>query len=84
MQGKVTADRLNVRSRPDLKGGRIGTLSQNEIVDILGQRNNWVEIKYNGGSAFVSGDYIETLETVTFIKGRIKAAKLNISQEARN
>jgi len=81
MQGKVTADRLNVRSRPDLKGAKIGLLTQNEIVEILGKKNNWVEIKYNGGSAFISGDYIETLEKVISVKGKIKAATLNVRNQ---
>ena len=81
MQGKVTADRLNVRSRPDLKGAKIGLLKQDKIVEILGRKNNWVEIKFNGGSGFVSGDYIESLDAGKTIKGRIKAATLNVRNQ---
>lgn len=81
MQGKVTADKLNVRSRPDLKSSKLGLLSQNEIVDILGQKGNWIEIQYNGGSGFVSGDYIESLEIVKSMKGKIKPAVLNIRNQ---
>lgn len=80
-QGKVTADKLNVRSRPDLKATKIGLLNQNEIIDILGQKANWIEIQYNGGSGFVSGDYIESLEVIQLMKGKIKTAVLNIRNQ---
>jgi uncharacterized protein YgiM (DUF1202 family) len=81
MQGKVTADRLNVRSRPDLKGAKIGLLTQDKIVEILGRKNNWVEIKFNGGSGFVSGDYIESLDLNKVIKGKVKVATLNVRNQ---
>lgn len=80
-QGKVTADRLNVRNRPDLKGTKIGLLTQDKIVEILGRKNNWVEIKFNGGFGFVSGDYIESLDINKPIKGKVKAATLNVRNQ---
>lgn len=81
MQGKVIADKLNVRNRPELKGKTIGLLSKDEIVDILGKQDNWIEIRYNGGSAFVYGDYIESMESVSSMKGKVKPALLNVREQ---
>lgn len=81
MQGKVIVDKLNVRNRPELKGKKIGLLSRDEIVDILAKKDNWIEIKYNGGSAFVSGDYIESMESFSAMKGRVKADLLNVREQ---
>lgn len=47
MKVKVTASRLNVRSMPGSGGAKIGILTENTIVQVLGARNNWFEIRFN-------------------------------------
>ncbi len=46
MNGRVTAAILNMRSYPSLHGNVIATLSQNTLVEILGQHNEWLELKH--------------------------------------
>lgn len=41
MNGRVITHRLNVHNKPDLNGISIGLLSQDMIVEILGQKGNW-------------------------------------------
>jgi hypothetical protein len=44
MRGKVLASSLNVRGRPAGDGKILGRLSQDAIVQILGETSNWFEI----------------------------------------
>lgn len=78
MKGKVTANRLNVRSAPRTGGGKIGLLLQNNIVEILGNRDRWLEIKYNGGTGFIHKDYVLTIDSPITMKGRVTASSLNV------
>src|SRR3972149_505765 len=82
MRGKVMAGKLNVRRRPDKDGLKIGTLLQNSLVDILGEMNRWLEIKYSGGSAFVHSDFIERIETPKPLKGKVTASLVNVRSAA--
>lgn len=78
MLGKVTAASLNVRSRPDKDGKKLGLLSQDAIVDILGERDNWFEIDFHGASAFAYADYIRPIRNISTLKARVTAALLNV------
>lgn len=78
MKGRVTVDRLNVRSLPSLSGSRIGLLTENAVVQILEQRDNWFEIKFKGGFGFVHSDYVLPIESPITIKGRATATNLNV------
>lgn len=56
----ITASALNVREYGSLDAPIIGTLYNGDTVsgDTLG--NDWVNISYNGQSAYVSGEYLST------------------------
>jgi uncharacterized protein YgiM (DUF1202 family) len=81
MRGKVTAARLNVRERPDPNAVRLGLLTQNTIVDILGTNDDWCEINYAGRLAFISQRYVQPLTQIAFLKGRVTANTLNIRNQ---
>nr|WP_243280440.1 SH3 domain-containing protein [Clostridium sp. 1001271B_151109_B4] len=49
---------LNVRSGAGTNYSTIGTLSKNEIVEIVETVNSWYKIKFNNGYGYVSKDYI--------------------------
>lgn len=51
---------VNVRDLPEQTGGKLGSLSTNHEVTVLGQCNEtgWYKISYNGGEGFVSNSYL--------------------------
>lgn len=53
---------VNVRDLPEQSGGKLGSLSTNQEVTVLGQCNEtgWYKISYNGGEAYVSDSYLGT------------------------
>jgi uncharacterized protein YgiM (DUF1202 family) len=64
--GIVNADALNVRSGASTSNSIIGTLYKNSKVEILSTSNGWHKIKFNGGTAFVSSEFIsDSTGTVT-------------------
>ena len=79
--GTVKASSLNVRSGPGTGYSRIGSLANGATVTILGASGGWYQISYNGGTGYVSADYIvlsgggggSTNQT-----GKVKASSLNV------
>ena len=53
---------VNVRDLPEQSGAKLGSLSTNQEVTVLGQCNEtgWYRISYNGGEGFVSDSYLGT------------------------
>ena len=53
---------VNVRDLPEQTGAKLGSLSTNQEVTVLGQCNEtgWYKISYNGGEGFVSDSYLGT------------------------
>ncbi len=51
---------VNVRDLPEQTGAKLGSLSTNQEVTVLGQCNEtgWYKISYNGGEAYVSDSYL--------------------------
>ncbi len=54
----VTATSLNVRSGPSTGHGIIGSLKNNENVEVISESNGWSKIKYNGKEGYVSSTYL--------------------------
>ncbi len=55
----VTATSLNVRSGPSTSSSKIGSLRQNEVVEVISESNGWSKIKFNGKEGYVSSDYLK-------------------------
>lgn len=50
---------LNVRSIPSADGDKLGMVGQETPLSVTGRcSNGWYRIDYNGGTGFVSGDYV--------------------------
>ena len=51
---------VNIRKGPDTQYDRLGTLSLNDEVNVIGECKNspWKEIKFNDDVAFVHGDFL--------------------------
>lgn len=58
---KVVASSLNVRDEPDVKGRRIGRLSEGAVVTVQAEmENGWKYITYGDGAlGYVDGSYLE-------------------------
>ena len=78
MFGRVTTDKLNVRSFPGNTGAVVGTLSKNSLIDIRGQDGGWYRFDYNASSAYVFGRYIEKVNNIKSLKGRVTTDRLNV------
>ncbi|MEG2018287.1 MAG: SH3 domain-containing protein [Clostridium sp.] len=63
--GTVNADALNVRAGASTSNKIIGSLNSGAKVEILSTSNGWHQIKFNGGTGYVSADYITTSSTST-------------------
>lgn len=72
---------VNVRDLPEQTGGKLGSLSTNQEVTVLGQCNEtgWYKISYNGGEAYVSDSYLGTEKVA--VKSS-KSSSQSTSQEA--
>lgn len=53
---------VNVRDLPEQSGAKLGSLTTNQEVTVLGQckETGWYRISYNGGEGFVSDSYLGT------------------------
>ena len=61
---KVVASSLNVRDEPDVKGRRIGRLSEGAVVTVQAEmENGWKYITYGDGAlGYVDGSYLGEYE----------------------
>lgn len=55
---RVTTAKLNVRKSASISSSILTTLAKGTTVDVTGTRGNWLQIKYNGGTAYVSADFV--------------------------
>ncbi|MBQ9393848.1 MAG: SH3 domain-containing protein [Oscillospiraceae bacterium] len=56
--GWVDADGLNVRSGASISADKVFTLSRGVYVEVTGFSGGWYAVKADGGSGWVSGDYL--------------------------
>lgn len=63
-KGQITVHSLNVRNQPSLSGDIIGALQKDTSIEVLSRENNWVQVRFNGYTGWVSSDYVrETNQT---------------------
>lgn len=63
-QAIIEADRLNVRTGPGTHFETIHQVNTNEIYQVIQIENDWVEIEIDGGSGWITAEYI-TIEQET-------------------
>ena len=56
--GRVTASSLNVRSSATTDSAKVGSLSIGSVVEIVDQQDDWYQISYQDGTAWVSAEYV--------------------------
>lgn len=72
---------VNVRDLPEQTGAKLGSLSTNQEVTVIGQCNEtgWYKISYNGGEGFVSNSYLGS-EKVAVKSSKSNSATQSTSQ----
>lgn len=71
---------VNVRDLPEQTGAKLGSLSTNQEVTVIGQCNEtgWYKISYNGGEGFVSNSYLGSEKAA--VKSKSSSATQSTSQ----
>ncbi|MCP8969890.1 SH3 domain-containing protein [Ectobacillus ponti] len=62
---KVTASKLNVRSKPSLYGSIAGTLEKGETAVVLAKEGDWLQVLYKGAAAYVNSQYVQEVQPQT-------------------
>ncbi|WP_283696394.1 SH3 domain-containing protein, partial [Clostridium perfringens] len=70
---------LNMRSGPGSNYGVIGTLRNNDEVEIIKEVDGWYEIKFNGKSGYVSSQYIKVLDNESNEEKPVEPEKPSVS-----
>ena len=78
MQGRITANKLNIRNRPAMDARILGVATRSTLVDIEAETRGWYAIRYAGYTAFVHCDFVDIVHQPVAMKGRVSASKLNV------
>ena len=70
---------LNMRSGPGSNYGVIGTLRNNDEVEIIKEVDGWYEIKFNGKVGYVSSQYIKVLDNESNEEKPVEPEKPSVS-----
>ena len=70
---------LNMRSGPGSNYGVIGTLCNNDKVEIIKEVDGWYEIKFNGKVGYVSSRYIKMVDNGSGEEKPVKPEKPSVS-----
>ncbi len=57
--GIITADRVNIRSRPNTSAPTVGSLSRGDRVEVEGETYGWYIVRANGIEGYVSVDFVD-------------------------
>jgi N-acetylmuramoyl-L-alanine amidase len=60
---RVLTDGLRVRTGPGTDYRIIGSVNKGDHFKLLSQKGEWIEISYQGNSAWISGEFIDTAQT---------------------
>ena len=70
---------LNMRSGPGSNYGVIGTLRNNDKVEIIKEVDGWYEIKFNGKVGYVSSQYIKIVDNESSEEKPVEPEKPSVS-----
>lgn len=59
---KVVADTLLVRSEKSQDCASLGSLDEDDIVEVVAEYGEWIEIDYNGKTGYISAEFVEQVE----------------------
>jgi uncharacterized protein YraI len=78
LTGTVNAARLNVRLAPSASAKHLATITRGASVKTLAFLNDWLEIEFNGQTAYVSAKYVDLVYVSEGYYAKISADVLNV------
>lgn len=81
--GSITSSDVNLREKATTASNSLKKFSSGEVVTVTGQNDDWYRVSYNGGSAYVSKDYVSgnLLQYVAKISNEAAAANTSTAAE---
>jgi len=76
---KVTANTLNVRTKPDKNATIVTKVSKGEILEVSAVLEGWYAIVYQSETAYISSDFAELIESTNY--GKVIANSLNVRNQ---
>ncbi|WP_299084670.1 N-acetylmuramidase domain-containing protein [uncultured Paraglaciecola sp.] len=76
--GTVNTHKLNVRQAPSSSGKQLATISRGASVKTLGILNHWLEIEFNGATAFVAARFVDLVYVSKGYYAKVSADILNV------
>ncbi|MEP0357495.1 N-acetylmuramidase domain-containing protein [Paraglaciecola sp.] len=78
LTGTVNTDRLNVRSAPSSSAKYLATITRGASIKTLAFVNDWLEIEFNGSTAYVAAPYVDLVYVSSGYHANVSANLLNV------
>ena len=84
--GSITGSGVNLREKATTASNSLKKFSSGEAVTVTGQNDDWYRVSYNGGSAYVSKDYVSgnLLQYVSKVSNETTAAPVSATTKAED
>jgi uncharacterized protein YgiM (DUF1202 family) len=76
--GTVNANRLNVRETPSSSAKQLATISRGASIKTLAVLNDWLEIEFNGETAYVAAQFVDLVYISEGYYAKVSADTLNV------
>ena len=76
--GTVNANKLNVRKAPSSSAKHIATVSRGASIKTLSVLNDWLEIEFNGDTAYVAAQFVDLVYVSKGYYAKVSADTLNV------
>lgn len=57
-EGKVQGTNINIRTGSNTKSDVIKTVTDGDVITVIGKLDGWYQLAYNNGNAYISKDYL--------------------------
>lgn len=78
LTGTVSANRLNVRQAPSSSAKHLACLSRGASIKTLGVLKDWLEIEFNGETAYVAARFVDLVYVSKGYYAKVSADSLNV------
>lgn len=82
LTGTVNTNRLNVRQAPSSSAKHLATLSEGVSIKTLAVLNDWLEIEFNGETAYVAAPFVDLVYVSKGHYAKVSADRLNVRSAA--
>ena len=60
-QGKITGDRVNIRTKPNTSSDVLASYSQGTVMTVIGINNGWYKVRHDGYTGYIRSDLMEII-----------------------